>query len=368
MGEHRVRRWAALIALSLVGIACAPPPTLTPQQQIDEIISFVETARGHTFVTPPTVTFLTESAFRQDIVDAVSTAQPSVEAAEPTFKALGWIAPGASLWAKYQIAYRGAVVGYYDPASKVLKVRGTGLSPYRRQVIAHELTHALDDQLFGLDDDFGDGLLGQQTFSSVVAIEGSARRIEQRYFNAMSAVDRAQDTVEQLSAGSDPALLTVPIALLTFIQAPYDAGLRLVSGVGAGGTAAVDAMFSRYPATSEEAFDTAVYLADQPVAVVAPPPAEGPVVASGGWGQFLLSEILEQGAALNINAATRGWAGDSYVSWGSGASSCFRLDTRMDTQSQADTLRVALGGWAAKHPGAAAVAQGPATVRLTSCA
>ena len=36
---------------------------------------------------------------------------------------------------------------FYDPVAKELKVRGTDMTPYRREVIAHELTHARDDQL-----------------------------------------------------------------------------------------------------------------------------------------------------------------------------------------------------------------------------
>ena len=359
----------ATLVLAVVASGCAPSYSGTPQEQIDQIVRFVESSRGHAFVTTPTVTFESDSLFRQGILDQLAAAKPSVDAAEPTFKALGWISSGASLWAKYQIMFGGAVVGYYDPASKVLKVRGTGLTPYRREVIAHELTHALDDQLFGLDDDFGDGLLGQATFSALVAIEGDAARTQQRYVNAMSAIDRAQDTAEQLTIGTDPALLTVPIELLTFTQAPYTQGPKFVSSVAAaGGNAAVDGIFSRYPATAEQAFDTSKYLTNDPAVAVPAPPADGPIVASGGLGQFLLSEIIRQGAALDVDPVTRGWAGDAYVSWGSGASSCLRLDTRMDTQAQADALRSSLSNWASSHPHAVVAPEAPATVRLTSCA
>lgn len=358
-----------MVALSVLVAACTPAPEPTVGEQIDDIVRFVETSRGHRFVTTPVVTFLSDSVFRQDILEAVDGAKASVDAAEPTFKALGWLAPGASLWDKYRLAFRGGVVGYYDPTSKVLKVRGTGLTPYRRQVIAHELTHALDDQIFGLDDDFGDGLLGERTFASLVAIEGDAARTEQRYVNSMSALDRAQDTIEQLSAGSDPALLTVPLALLTFIQVPYTRGPKFVAEVAsAGGDAAVDGIFGRYPSTAEQAFNATKYLADEPAAAVPTPPADGPVVSGGTWGQFLLSEIIRSGSALAVDPVTAGWAGDAYVTWGSGASSCLRLDTRMDTPTQADALRASLTNWASSHPRAAVVAVGPETVRLTSCA
>lgn len=367
----RVRFGAAIatMVVALIAVGCTPPPTLTPQEQVDQIISFVEAVRGHQFVTHPVVTFESDAQFVQDVLDNVAAAKPSVDAAEPTFKALGWLAPGDNLYAKYQIAFGGAVVGFYDPVSKVLKVRGTNLTPYRREVIAHELTHALDDQLFALDDDFGDGLLGERTFSSLVAIEGDAVRTQQAYYNSMNAIEQAQDVAEQLSFPIDPALLTVPLALLTFTQTPYLRGGTFVNEVAAagGGVPAIDAMFSRYPATEEQAFDTAKYLANEPAVAVPIPPADGTVAASGTWGQFLLSLVLRNGIAVDVDPVTVGWAGDGFVTWTAGAQSCLRLDTRMDTQAQANSLSAAENAWAVTQPGALVTAPAPATVRLTAC-
>ena len=73
------------------------------------------------------------------------------------------------------------VVGFYDPETDELVVRGAALTPYVRTTIAHELVHALDDQHLDLDrpeydeadDEIGFG------FSSVV--EGNARRVENAY-------------------------------------------------------------------------------------------------------------------------------------------------------------------------------------------
>jgi len=45
----------------------------------------------------------------------------------------------------------GDVVGFYDDHKKSLYVRGVDPTPFAKEVIVHELTHALDDQHFGLD-------------------------------------------------------------------------------------------------------------------------------------------------------------------------------------------------------------------------
>lgn len=368
-------RWPAVaLAVAVVLItACTPPPTLTPQQTVESIISFVERARGHEFVTDPVVTFASEATFRQAVLDNIAAMEPMVDAAEPTFHALGWLDPSRDLFDSYQVAFGGAVVGFYDPVTKVLFVRGTSVTPYRREVIAHELTHALDDQLFGLDETFDDGLLGEQTFASLVAIEGSASRVQQSYVASMSGVEQLQDLAEQLSLGSDPALLSVPLALLSFMQAPYLRGATFVGQVAAGsggGTAGLDAALLRYPRTAEQAFDAAKYLVDEPAVAVPTPPIEpgGTMVTSGTWGQFLLTMLIRSGLALDsVDPATVGWAGDSYVTWSAGAQSCFRLDVVMDTPEQAASLRAALATWLGTRPGATALDMGGSTTRVTSC-
>ncbi len=173
---------AAVGATLAVVSGCTAPP-VTPEQQVDQIVQFVEAARGHEFVTPPVVEFLSEADFRAEVLASLDAAKPGVDADEVAFTALGWIQPGVSLWEQYQIAFGGGVVGFYDPITEELKVRGTELTPYRREVIAHELTHALDDQLFDLSDIDSDGLIDEGYLAALVAIEGSASEVQRKYFD-----------------------------------------------------------------------------------------------------------------------------------------------------------------------------------------
>lgn len=371
----RIRRFG--VALAAVGATlavlggCTAPPVLTPQQQVDQIVQFVEVARGHEFITPPVVEFLSDADFRAEVLASLDAAKTGVDADEVAFTALGWIQPGVSLWQQYRIAFGGGVVGFYDPVSKELKVRGTDLTPYRREVIAHELTHALDDQLFDLNDISSDGLIDEDYLAALVAIEGSASEVQRKYFDSMSDLDRLQDLAEQLQLGSDPAVLQVPITLLTLTSAPYLRGAvfqdELIAALG--NPAGPDLSLTRYPETTEQAFDTARFLADEPAVAVPTPPAGGAVVRSGPFGQFMLTLLLREGLALDaVDPVTVGWAGDAYVTWTDGAADCLRLDTRMDTAEQATALTGALTAWSGRHPGAVIEATAPDTVRLTSCA
>ncbi len=370
---HHARRLllASLLALGVLAAGCATTPPLTPAQQVDQIATFVEHARGHTFTTRPAVQFLSDAAFKADVLANLNASEADVDADDVAFTALGWISPSQDLFDLYKIAFGGGVVGYYDPVSKVLKVRGTTLTPYRREVIAHELTHALDDQVLGLSGLTSTGLVDEHYLAALVAVEGSASKVQQRYVDSMTDLERAQDLIEQLQLSSDPALLTVPITLLTLTSAPYLRGAtfeqQLIDRLG--NPAGPDLSLTRLPATTEQAFDTDTYLADQPAVPVATPPSDGTAVRSGPFGQFLLTLLLREGLALDtVDPATHGWAGDAYVTWRDGSRSCLRLDTQMDDPASAGTLEAALDGWATRHAGATVTAIGADTVRVTSCA
>ena len=367
-GARRRALVAATVAtLTIVAGACVPVAPPTPQQQVDQIVAFVEAVRGHHFVTPPVVQFVPDALFQQHVLDSVVAVEPALDVDEVAFKALGWMDPADSLYDKYRIAFGSAVVGFYDPATKVLEVRGSELTPYRREVVAHELTHALDDQLFDLNESKGDGVLSEPQLSFLVAVEGDAVRTQQAYVANMSPLEQAQGVAEQLSFQVDPAILTVPVALLSLSQAPYLQGPAFVSGLG--GNAGIDAMFDRYPETAEQAWDPATYLAGEGPEPVPVPPAGGTVVASGRWGRFLMTLVLAEGVSLDakVDPVTAGWAGDAFVTWRSGSTSCIRIDTRTDTPAQSAGLRGALTTWAARH-GAVVADLDPTTTRVTSCA
>ncbi|MFN8051437.1 MAG: hypothetical protein U0Q22_08380 [Acidimicrobiales bacterium] len=359
---------AVVATLGWFTTACAPDVgPLTPQQQVDQIIAFVESVRGHSFVTRPDVEFVPDSIFQQHVLASIVTAEPSLDVDEVAFKALGWMPPGDDLFAKYQIAFSGTVVGFYDPATKVLEVRGSELTPYRREVVAHELTHALDDQLHDLNISKGDGVLSEAQLAFLVGVEGDAVRTQQAYVATMSPLDQIADVAEQLSFQIDPQILSVPLALLSISQTPYLRGPQFIAGLG--GNSGIDAMFSRYPSTAEQAWSPAKYLADEGAVPVPTPPAAGTVVNSGSWGRFFMTLVLGNGVNLDgsVDPVTDGWAGDAYVTWTSGAQRCIRIDTRSDTAAQSATLGAALTTWSQGHSGATVAAVDATTVRLTSC-
>ncbi len=368
-GRLRVLTVVAAVLATLVLLAgCAPPPdAATRDEQVEQLIAFVEARRGHRFITPPNVEFVADAEFRQHVLEGLEAVEPELDVDEVAFKALGWMSPQDSLFDMYKIAFGNAVVGFYDPESKVLEVRGDVLTPYRREVVVHELTHALDDQIFDLSASRGPGVLSEKQLAYLVAVEGDAADVQRAFVASSSPLDQLGSLIEQLSFPLDPQILNVPLALLSISQTPYLRGPEFVAGLG--GQPAVDQMFNRFPTTAEQAWNIGKYLTDEPAEHVETPPADGPVVAASTWGQFFMSLILSNGINLNgaTDPVTDGWAGDSYVTWIAAGESCIRIDTRQDTASLADRLRSALDAWSARS-GGQIQALDSTTIRLTRCA
>lgn len=367
-GHRRAGRVTlGVLVTSLVLVGCAPiGPPLARDQEVDQLISFVEVNRGHDFVTRPSVTFVSDAEFRQHVLAEIAAMKPELQVDEVAFKALGWMAPGDDLFELYRLTFGDAVVGFYNPATKVLEVRGQDLTPYRREVIVHELTHALDDQIFDLSENKGPGVLNEQQLAYLISVEGDAADIQHAYVASTSPLDQLSSLAEQLAFPISPEITRVPLALLSLSQAPYLQGPRFVAGLG--GPSAVDSLFGNFPTTTEQAWDPAKYLAGEGAETVPVPPATGTVVASGTWGRFLTSLIITDGINLDgsVNPATDGWAGDSFVTWTSGNDSCIRIDTRQDDAGSAASLYGALDLWATRS--AASVEMLDATtVRLTRC-
>ena len=114
----------------------------------------VEKTRGLRFREPPRVALLDDAAFRQRLKDKTAAERDEAElrTTQHTLRALRLIPGGLDLTAAVDTLLGAGVVGFYDPKTKELVVRGASASsPLVRHTLVHELTHALQDQHFGID-------------------------------------------------------------------------------------------------------------------------------------------------------------------------------------------------------------------------
>ncbi len=355
--------------------SAAPPPTAvaTPADPpsleafVPDAERFVEEHRGLRFTTPVRVLLLDDAAFRARA--GGGGIDPALAA---DIDALQLVPRSVDLAAAARRSQAEGVVGLYEHASRTLLVRGTAPTPFVREVLVHELTHALQDQWFGIDRPQLDTGTDEraQAFSAVV--EGDAVRIEDEYLASLPASQRARARLERDAAtgvrGQSPAPLS------TILGFPYGAGATFVRALATvRGQAGVDAAFRTPPTTSAEILEPQRFLGGAAAAVhVAAPVPAGPVIDRGVLGELRLRLLLDHAAATgaihtaDADAAAAAWHGDSYVAWSRGATACLRVALAAPPGADHALLRQALAAHAARASGVT-LAETADTLTLTSC-
>nr|MDQ3294048.1 hypothetical protein [Actinomycetota bacterium] len=346
---------------------------------IAEIQAFVSAERGLPFLRPVTVELAADEDFEARLLADFEEDEAELRVQGQVLEAVGLLEPGTDIVDAFRALLGAGVVGFYDPETDELVVRGTGASPYVRTVIAHELVHALDDQHFELhrpaledvDDETGAGFTG--------LVEGDARQVEDAYRATFTDEEEAAASAEELELGSDPRIFDVPIALLESLQAPYTLGPGLITALReAGDQALLDAAFAAPPVSTEQLLAPETFVAGQLPVPVTAPAADGEVIDAGVLGALGLAQILGLGPVLNpgpIDPAILGWGGDRYVAWVDGNGlPCLRAAIVGDTPTDTDELRDALSDWADDPPffgfpveATVTGGDGGAPITLTSC-
>jgi hypothetical protein len=366
-----------LLVVGLVGTAtvgeeredAAPSPSSSPSSRpssvgssttgapagIEAVVpalrAFVERERGLAFKQPVDVTLLDDDAFEARLLENEDDDLEEVRDAEAVLRAMGLLDDDVDLAATVREVSAGSVLGFYDPTTDELVLRGAKATPYVRVVLVHELVHALEDQHFDLDrSDLGDeAYLGFQAL-----VEGSAVRIEERYRASLSARDRVALGVEEIRQAANVPT-DVPLVVQALFGFPYAYGPDLVEAVvDAGGPPRLDAAFASPPASSEHVLDPRRYLRGDDPRTVPVPAADGPAFDDGEIGELFLVLMLDAELGnRDAVAAANGWGGDRYVAWTEGDRTCVRMDFVMDTDGDTAELADALSRWAGERQGRA---------------
>jgi len=363
------------VLLAVLAVACAPPnpiaaakPTPRPSASADArafipvAVRFVEQHRGLKFKHQVKVTFLSDADFRARVTSRSDKDRADLNIEFKDLRALHLVPASLDIVKAEDELLGAGVVGFYDPKTKELVVRGTDASAATRHVLVHELTHALQDQYYPLDalDNDNDD---ERPVAWRALIEGDAVRVENAYIATLTPSERS--SMNAGSGGQPPAdIPTVMIELLAF---PYAVGPRFVEAVmvARGGNPGLDTAFAAPPKTSTEVIHPDRFLAGFAPADVAAPPAGGGEFDHGVLGEMGLTLILERLVPRPLSAAdarelAQGWNGDRYVAWDEGPRSCLRTAFAEDSQAHAARLAGALGSL----PGAVVAGNGPITLTL----
>ncbi len=314
-------------------------------------------------------TILSEAEVKTRLEEQFRKENPpdQIAIAQDTLQALGLLPAGASLADLYVEMLGSQVAGFYDSTTKQLYVvsRSGSIGPTEKVTFAHEFTHALQDQNFGLEGIAVDAVgQGDRSLGRLALVEGDATLVMSRWMLANLTPADLQDL---LKAGPESAaqLARMPSILRETLLFPYQQGLVFVNQLSSGGGwPAVDAAYSRLPDSTEQVLHPDKYAAGEaPVAV----PIDGAALASAmgaGWtatpedtlGEFQLSIWLRENGvkALDAQAAAAGWGGDRFAYLrGPDRAYALALGTAWDSSADAAEFLAAATTAAGNLPGAA---------------
>jgi hypothetical protein len=371
------------VLVGSVGVVAAvvhdPAPTYPDHwdARVADLVTFVEDHRGHDFRHPVEVEFLSPDEYsertRTDESEVSDDDKAATEASEGLLRALGLVTGDVDLFESANDLNDNGTLAFYDPEREVVTVRGRDVTPGIAVTLAHELTHALQDQVFDLDTIELDDTEGAETAFRAL-VEGDAMRIEDEYRSTLSDDDLAEVDDED-AAGQDAVDDEgVPEALEAIFSLPYSLGQGFVQFLDDdGGNDSIDDAFADPPSTEEHLLDPYSYEdGDEPVDVgEVPDPDDADVLLDGGdFGAASLYLVLAGRIDLreSIHAAF-GWGGDNYLHYLNGiGQSCVDLRVTGDTDDDTDELATALTDWAAAGPADTASAERHGdTVTLHAC-
>ena len=279
---------------------------------------------------------------------------PADEAAadQLEWELLGLIRPDQNLYELQLALYTEQVAGFYDSETEEIVIIGDhdAAAPMIIVTLAHEYVHALQDRAFDLDalEESVEG--NQDALAALLAlIEGDATVAELQY--AMRRLSREQ--LAELGSSAQPpdnAFSRSPPALQAVLFFPYLSGHAFVTALLDGGWRAVDAAYTRLPASTEQILHPAKYAAreaplevDLPTLIDALPPGWSEV-RRDVFGEFMVSVWLEGSQAVpQAAAAAAGWGGDAYALYqNEDGHGLLVMKFRWDTERDLDEFWVAM--------------------------
>lgn len=334
-----------------------PTPTgRTVQQRLPALRAFVEQERGLSFRRDVEVELLDDDDFDDELRDA----EPLPDAADgdddaPTLTALGLAEDEDALDDTLAAAAEG-VDGFYDEIDDRIVLREQEVGPYLDAVLVHELTHALQDQHFGL---FREGPAYDEEADAFAAlVEGDAARVEHAWYERQPSEVRAR--LHEIAGYDEEAVLPEdPVeAALAF---PYVAGPRLVDALLAqGGQQRLDEAFRSPPVTLAQVLHPERVGEGPPVAMRVPP-GQGRRVDEGVLGELGLALLLGNDP-LEPGGAQESWRADRYGTYQTRDRTCTVADVETDAAGRAGLVQALSEADVPARP------LGETRVRLQRCA
>jgi len=345
MNPHWIKRLAkhptvwvlaiAAVLLNFTGVlraqqAATAPPVASPPKvdnaefaaTADEVLQDVSRITGLPLIAPVKKTLRSRDEIRAYVIrDMNDEKNPADRYADTrSAEAFGLIPKGFPLDSFMVDLLTEQIAGLYDPKAQEFYIADWIPIDDQRMVMAHELTHALQDQHFHIETwekaarPSDDAELARQA-----VLEGSAMAAMIDYL-----LKGTGHSVQELPT-IDPSLFAADMSnspkLKEAMVFPYFAGLTFSTALlKQGGWGAVEGVFAKPPVSTQQIMHPALYRSGKTSAPVKLPSVDK--LLGAGWtkldendmGEFGWKEILKQFSdEKSAGAMAAAWDGDRYV-------------------------------------------------------
>jgi hypothetical protein len=276
---------------------------------------------------------------------------------EKTLEAFGLIPKNFPLDSFMLDVLTDQVAGLYDPKAKEFYIADWIPADEQKTVMSHELTHALEDQSFRIDDWIkaarpnDDAELARDSVS-----EGSAMAamVDYQMLDQHIGVRELPDVTLLIRAGAitemdkDPNLSKAPIYIRDELLFPYLAGTGFTQEFlkAHSGWKDIHLIFENPPVSTQQILHPDLYLnGTKPVAVTLPAwkgvaPDDWKLLEENTMGEFGVGEVLKQFKKDNSeNPLSTAWKGDRYAVFDDPKSKTTPLVFRIALDSPEDAAR-----------------------------
>jgi hypothetical protein len=316
--------------------AVAPPSTdskaVTDADFIaaaDEVLGQMSQITGLKLLSPLKKSLRSREEIRAYVMKQMNEEKSPAEryADERSAEAFGLLPKGFDLDSFMINVLTEQVEGLYDPKAREFYIADWSPLSDQRMVMAHELTHALEDQHFKIEDWLKAARPNEDAeLARDAVLEGSAMAAMVDYL--MLGTGRSLKDLPGFDPGmligdlsSTPALQKAPPFLKDALIFPYIGGLNFSASIMRNtGWAALPGVFEKPPVSTQQILHPALYRSGKISATVALPPLEKllgenwskldeNVMGEFGWKE-VLKQFLDSDRAKSLAAA---WDGDRYA-------------------------------------------------------
>jgi hypothetical protein len=288
---------------------------------------------------------------KEDLTDAERYAD------DRTTEAFGLIPKGFPLDSFMLDVLTDQVAGLYDPKGKEFYIADWIPADQQREVMAHELTHALEDQSFHIDPwikaarpniDAEEARQAVSEGSALAAMVDYSLRDQKVGVRDLPNVGMMIRSGAVAEMDKDPTLAKAPGYIRDSLLFPYLAGTDFSQQFlkAHSGWQDLNLLFKNPPVSTQQIMHPALYLTGVLPREVTLPEWKG--LAPANWkfleenvlGEFSLNEVLKQFLGEQAaNELAPMWTGDRYATFEDAESKQTRLVLRLDLDSPEDAAR-----------------------------